>query len=74
MLIRSISGVRGHTGSYLNPSISKKYAKALHSYFPNGVIMCGRDSRPSGEMIQNIMTYQIHNPIIIMTYRPIYGS
>ena len=59
MLIRSISGVRGLTGSHLNPSVSKKYAKALHSFLPDGVIMCGRDSRPSGEMIQSIMTNEL---------------
>ena len=59
MLIRSISGVRGLTGSHLNPSISKKYARALHSSLPDGVIMCGRDSRPSGEMIQSIMTDEL---------------
>ena len=55
MLIRSISGVRGLTGSHLNPTVSKKYAKALHSFLADGVIMCGRDSRPSGEMIQNVI-------------------
>ena len=55
MLIRSISGVRGLTGSHLNHPVSKKYAKALHSFLDDGVIMCGRDSRPSGEMIQNVM-------------------
>ena len=55
MLIRSISGVRGLTDSHLNPPVSKKYAKALHSFLDDGVIMCGRDSRPSGEMIQNVM-------------------
>ena len=55
MLIRSISGVRGLTGSHLNPPVSKKYAKALHSFLDDGVIMCGRDSRPSGEMIQNVI-------------------
>ena len=59
MLIRSISGVRGLTGSHLNPSVSKKYARALHSFLPDGVIMCGRDSRPSGEMIQSIMTDEL---------------
>ena len=39
MLIRSISGVRGLTGSHLNHPVSKKYAKALHSFLADGVIM-----------------------------------
>ena len=59
MLIRSISGVRGLTDSHLTPSISIAYAKALHSFLSDGVIMCGRDSRPSGEMIQSEMTKEL---------------
>ncbi len=59
MLIRSISGVRGLTDSHLTPSMSIAYAKALHSFLSDGVIMCGRDSRPSGEMIQNEMTNEL---------------
>ena len=59
MLIRSISGVRGLTDSHLTPSISIAYAKALHSFLSDGVIMCGRDSRPSGEMIQDEMTKEL---------------
>ena len=59
MLIRSISGVRGLTDSHLTPSISIAYAKALHSFLSDGVIMCGRDSRPSGEMIQDEMIREL---------------
>ena len=59
MLIRSISGVRGLTDSHLTLSISIAYAKALHSFLSDGVIMCGRDSRPSGEMIQSEMTKEL---------------
>ena len=59
MLIRSISGVRGLTDSHLTPSISIAYARALHSFLSDGVIMCGRDSRPSGEMIQDEMTREL---------------
>ena len=59
MLIRSISGVRGLTDSHLTPSTSIAYAKALHSFLSDGVIMCGRDSRPSGEMIQSEMTKEL---------------
>lgn len=55
MLIRSISGVRGLTDTHLTPQSSIAYAKALHQFLPDGVIMVGRDSRPSGEDIIHAM-------------------
>lgn len=55
MLIRSISGVRGLTESHLTPESAIAYAKALHQFLPEGVIMAGRDSRPSGEDIIQAM-------------------
>ena len=54
MLIRSISGVRGITPNHLNDSIIKSYAQAFHSILPDGIIYCGRDSRPSGENFLHI--------------------
>ena len=59
MLIRSISGVRGLVDSHLTPEISSVYAKALHTFLPDGVIMAGRDSRPSGDMILHSMTEEL---------------
>ncbi len=59
MLIRSISGVRGLTDSHLTPKISSVYARALHNSLPDGVIMAGRDSRPSGDMILHAMTEEL---------------
>ena len=59
MLIRSISGVRGLTDSHLTPKISSIYARALHISLPDGVIMAGRDSRPSGDMILHAMTEEL---------------
>lgn len=55
MLIRSISGVRGLTETHLTPESSIAYAKALHQFLPDGVIMAGRDSRPSGDDILHAM-------------------
>ena len=55
MLIRSISGVRGLTDTHLTPQSSIAYAKALHQFLPDGVIMAGLDSRPSGEDIIHAM-------------------
>ena len=50
MLIRSISGVRGLTETHLTPELSILYARALNDFLPDGVIITGRDSRPSGDL------------------------
>ena len=55
MLIRSISGVRGLTETNLTAELSVVYARAFHQLLPKGVIMAGRDSRPSGEDIIQAM-------------------
>ena len=55
MLIRSISGVRGLADSHLSPNSVIAYSKALHQFLPDGVIMAGRDSRPSGDDILHAM-------------------
>jgi len=59
MLIRSISGVRGIVESHLKPKQSLVYARALHNYLPEGVIIAGRDSRPSGDLILESMCEQL---------------
>ena len=59
MLIRSISGVRGLVASTLTPEVAVAYAKALHKYLPDGVIVVGRDSRPSGDVILNSMCEEL---------------
>jgi len=51
MIIRSISGVRGLVDSHLNQQEIQKYALALHHQLPEGVIIVGRDSRPSGDWL-----------------------
>ena len=59
MLIRSISGVRGISDTDLKPETIKKYARALHQISPEGVLMAGCDSRPSGEGILNVMLEEL---------------
>ena len=51
MLIQGISGVRGFIKSHFTPDISVHYARAFHEILPAGVIVAGRDSRPSGDDI-----------------------
>ena len=55
MLIRSISGIRGLVDKDLKNDSIIKYANALNELFPEGVIYAGRDSRPSGEDIVQVM-------------------
>ena len=59
MLIRSISGVRGLVDSHLTPNIAVNYANGLHQLLPDGVIVAGRDSRPSGDLILEVMCEQL---------------
>ena len=51
VLIQSISGVRGLVETDLSSLKSRQYARAVHFMLPKGVIIIGRDSRPSGEEI-----------------------
>jgi phosphomannomutase len=60
MIIRSISGVRGLVKTHLTPEYSIYYARALNKLLPQGVIMAGRDSRPSGESILNSMILELN--------------
>ena len=55
MLIRSISGIRGLVNEDLKNDSIIKYANALNELFPEGVIYAGRDSRPSGEDIVQVI-------------------
>ena len=59
MLIRSISGIRGLVNEDLGEKTIIKYAHALHDYLQDGVIYVGRDSRPSGEEIVEIMINEL---------------
>ncbi|MCS6807810.1 MAG: phosphoglucosamine mutase [Bacteroidota bacterium] len=54
-LIRSISGVRATLGDALTPFIVAEYTAAFASYLPPGIIVVGRDGRPSGEWIEKIV-------------------
>ncbi|MCK5032200.1 MAG: phosphoglucosamine mutase [Calditrichia bacterium] len=54
-LMVSISGVRGIVGESLTPAIIEKYALAYGSFINRGTIILGRDSRTSGEFINNIV-------------------
>ena len=59
MIIRSISGVRGHIDSHLSSEIIKAYARAFHTHIDQGLVFLGRDSRPSGEDLLNAFTEEL---------------
>ncbi len=57
MLIRSISGIRGLISSHLTKESCINFANAFDQIIPDGVIMLGRDTRPSGEeLLENVST------------------
>lgn len=59
MIIRSISGVRGHIDMHLSSEKIKVYARAFHTHIDQGLVFLGRDSRPSGEDLLNAFTEEL---------------
>ena len=47
-----ISGVRGVVGDSLTPQLLIGFAQAFGTYVKGGTVVIGRDTRPSGEMVQ----------------------
>ncbi len=47
-----ISGVRGVVGESLTPQLLIGFAQAFGTYLKGGTVVIGRDTRPSGEMVQ----------------------
>jgi phosphomannomutase len=52
----SISGIRGIVGDGLDPKTIVEFASAYADFIGSGTIVIGRDSRITGEMVQNILT------------------
>ena len=59
MLIRSISGIRGLVKSDLTAESCFLFASAINEILPDGVIMIGRDTRPSGEVLLEYVSGQL---------------
>jgi phosphomannomutase len=47
-----VSGVRGVVGQSFTPQVATSFAQALGTFVGGGVIMVGRDTRPTGAMIE----------------------
>lgn len=54
--IRSVSGLRATLGDGLNPSVLANYASAFSQIMPEGPIIIGRDGRPSGKWIEDVIS------------------
>lgn len=53
--IISVSGLRGIVGETLTPEVAARYVAAFASTGPTGTMLVGRDSRPSGEMLAQVV-------------------
>lgn len=53
--IRSISGLRATLGDGLIPSLLASYATAFARILPGSKVVVGRDGRPSGKWIENVV-------------------
>ena len=51
--IISVSGLRGIVGDSLTLEVAVRYTAALADIAPQGIILIGRDSRPSGKMLSD---------------------
>lgn len=51
----SISGIRGIVGESLTPSVIIDYVSAFSTMMPDGKIIIGMDSRPTGPMIKSLV-------------------
>lgn len=54
-LIRSISGLRGTIGDGLTPDVVVRYVSAFAAYLGGGPIVVGRDGRPSGLWVEEVV-------------------
>jgi phosphomannomutase len=50
-----VAGVRGVVGDSLTPQLVVGFAQAFGTYLDGGVVVIGRDTRPSGEMVRNAL-------------------
>ncbi len=55
MFIRSVSGLRATLGDDLTPEVVARYAVAFSAILPEGPIVVGRDGRPSGLWMEQVL-------------------
>jgi phosphomannomutase len=48
-----VSGIRGVVGEFLTPGLACAFGQAFGTYVGRGIVMVGRDTRSTGEMLQH---------------------
>jgi phosphomannomutase len=48
-----VSGIRGVVGEFLTPALACAFGRAFGTYVGRGVVVVGRDTRATGEMLQH---------------------
>lgn len=56
MRLFGTSGIRGMVNVELTPLLAQRVGMAIASQFEGGVVLVGRDTRPSGEMLEAALT------------------
>jgi phosphomannomutase len=51
-----VSGIRGVVGGFLTPNLACAFAHAFGTYVGTGRVVLGRDTRPTGEMIEHAVS------------------
>lgn len=54
-LLRSVSGLRATLGDSLTPDVVASYAAAFSTMLADGPIVVGRDGRPSGQWMEDVL-------------------
>jgi phosphomannomutase len=52
----SVSGIRGVVGGFLTPNLACAFAQAFGTYVGTGRVVLGRDTRPTGEMLEHAVS------------------
>ncbi len=63
----SVSGVRGVIGDSLTPKVAAEFSEAFGAYAGRGHVIVGRDTRPSGEMVQQA----VHAGLLTVGCKPV---
>ncbi|MFP4368529.1 MAG: phosphoglucosamine mutase [Candidatus Kapaibacterium sp.] len=72
-LISSVSGLRATLGDSLTPGIIAAHTSAFLSMMPYGPVVIGRDGRPSGSWIENIVAGSasaLGRPVVLLGMVP----
>ena len=74
MLIESFSGIRGIFGDSLTEEVAEKYAYCYHSLlkkkYKNPIIVIGTDTRPSSEILKNVLLEALNTDVIDVGVAP----